>query len=115
MTWLASRTIIGEALWGMTESQASNYGTGRRWLWTALACLLAVVILVTAWLPGRSEDWSRAAILMLLLALAGEWLVLHRVYHHHQPASRRRNLVRVIMSVLLGVSAIILAVSSRRQ
>jgi hypothetical protein len=52
---------------------------------------------------------------MLLLALAAEWLVLHRVYHHQQPAGRRRKVVRVIMSVLLGVSAIILAVSSRRQ
>jgi cytochrome bd-type quinol oxidase subunit 2 len=99
----------------MAESQSSNYGAGRRWLWTSLACLLAVVILVTAWLPGRATDWSRAAILMLLLALAAEWLVLHRVYHHQQHASRRRNVVRVIMSVLLGVSAIILAVSSRRQ
>ncbi len=99
----------------MTESQVSNYGTGRRWLWTALACVLAAVILVTAWLPSRSEDWSRAAILMLLLALAAEWLVLHPIYQHQQPASRRRNVVRVIMSVLLGVSAIILAVSSHRQ
>jgi cytochrome bd-type quinol oxidase subunit 2 len=99
----------------MTESRSSNYGTARRWLWTALACLLALIILVTAWLPGRATDWSRAAILMLLLALAAEWLVLHRVYHHQQPASRRRNVVRVIMSVLLALSAIILAVSSRRQ
>ncbi|HJS98150.1 MAG TPA: hypothetical protein VJ756_03600 [Terriglobales bacterium] len=99
----------------MTESRSSNYGAGRRRLWSALACLLALVILVTAWLPGRATDWSRAAILMLLLALAAEWLVLHRVYHHQQPAGRRRNVVRVIMSVLLGVSAIILAVSSRRQ
>lgn len=99
----------------MTESRSSNYGAGRRRLWSALACLLAVVILVTAWLPSRATGWSRAAILMLLLALAAEWLVLHRVYHHQQPAGRRRNVVRVIMSVLLGVSAIILAVSSRRQ
>ncbi|HTM39999.1 MAG TPA: hypothetical protein VL177_03770 [Terriglobales bacterium] len=99
----------------MTQSQSSNYGTARRSLWTALACLLAVVILVTAWLPGLQADWSRAAILMLLLALAAEWLVLHRVYQHQQPAGRRRKVVRVIMSVLLGVSAIILAVSSRRQ
>ncbi|HKW66659.1 MAG TPA: hypothetical protein VJP04_05180 [Terriglobales bacterium] len=99
----------------MTESQSSNYGPVRRWLWTALACLLAIVILITAWLPGFQADWSRAAILMLLLALAAEWLVLHRVYHHQQPAGRRRKVVRVIMSVLLGVSAIILAVSSRRQ
>jgi cytochrome bd-type quinol oxidase subunit 2 len=99
----------------MTQSQSSNYGTARRWLWTALSCLLAAVILVTAWVPGRNADWSRAAILMLLLALAAEWLVLHRVYHHQQPAGRKRNVVRVIMSILLGVSAIILAVSSRRQ
>ena len=99
----------------MTESRSSNYDTARRRLWTALACLLAAVILVTAWVPGLKADWSRAAILMLLLALAAEWLVLHRVYHHQQPAGRRRNVVRVIMSVLLGVSAIILAVSSRRQ
>jgi cytochrome bd-type quinol oxidase subunit 2 len=98
----------------MTELQSSNYGPARRWLWTALACLLAVVILVTAWLPGFQADWSRAAILMLLLALAAEWLVLHRVYQHQQPVGRRRKVVRVIMSVLLGVSAIILAVSSRR-
>jgi len=49
----------------MTQSQSSNYGTARRSLWTALACLLAVVILVTAWLPGLQADWSRAAILML--------------------------------------------------
>jgi len=47
--------------------------------------------------------------------LAAEWLVLHRVYQHQQAAGRRRKVVRVIMSVLLGVSAIILAVSSRRQ
>jgi cytochrome bd-type quinol oxidase subunit 2 len=99
----------------MTESRSSNDGAARRWLWTALACLLAIVILVTAWLPGLKADWSRAAILMLLLALAAEWLVLHRLYHHQQPVGRRRNVVRVIMSVLLGVSAIILAVSSRRQ
>jgi hypothetical protein len=97
----------------MTESL--NYGTGRRRLWTALACLLAMVILVTAWQPGGEASWSHAAILMLLLALAAEWLVLKRVYHHQHVAGRRRNLVRVIMSVLLAVSAIILAVSSRRQ
>jgi hypothetical protein len=73
-----------------------------------------MLILVTAWLPGRQHDWSRAAILVLLLALASEWLVLRRIYHHQSAGHQSRHVVKVIMSVLLVISAIILAVSSTR-
>lgn len=87
-----------------------------RWqrLWEALAWLLAVLILVTAWLPGRQHEWSRAAILMLLLALACEWLVLRRIYQHQPAGHQSRQAVKVIMSALLVISAIVLAVSSTR-
>lgn len=87
-----------------------------RWrrLWEALAWLLVGVIVVMAWIPGQQHNWSRAAILMLLLALACEWLVLRRIYQHQSTGHQSRRLVKIIMSVLLALSAIILAVSSIR-
>jgi hypothetical protein len=96
------------------EQPSQDKGGARLRLWEVLAWLLAALILVTAWLPGWRADWSRASILLLLLALAGEWLVLKRIYRHQHAARRRRDVVTLIMSVLFALSAIILAISSRR-
>jgi phosphatidylserine synthase len=98
----------------LNVAQSQEDHLARRRVWAGLAWILAMLILVTAWLPGRQHDWSRAAILVLLLALASEWLVLRRIYHHQSAGHQSRHVVKVIMSVLLVISAIILAVSSTR-
>ncbi|HLK31507.1 MAG TPA: hypothetical protein VKT29_00375 [Terriglobales bacterium] len=98
------------------QSDSVNGGSvARRRLWGAFAWLLAALILLTAWLPPRGTPWSRPAVLVLLLALASEWLVLKRIYHHHPTSGARSNAVKIIMSVLLLVSAILLAVSAMRR
>src|SRR5689334_10370840 len=99
----------------MAASQSSRGNVGRLRLWETFAWLLVALILVTAWMPLHKTRWPQAAILVLSLMLASEWLVLKRTDHHQHAITHRRNVVRVITSLLLIVSAVILAISSVRR
>ena len=99
----------------MTAAQSNRENVGRLRLWETFAWLLVALILVTAWLPVHETRWPQAAILVLLLLLAAEWLVLKRADHHQHAVTHGRNVVRPITSLLLIISAIILAISSTRR
>jgi hypothetical protein len=96
-------------------SQGSGENVSRLRVWETFAWLLIALILVTTFIPAQKTDWPEAAILVLLLSLASEWLVLKRTDKHQHADGHKRNAVRPITSLLLIISAVILAISSLRQ
>jgi hypothetical protein len=99
----------------MAASQSSRQNVGRLRLWEMFAWFIAVLIFATTWVPAPETRWPQPAILVLLLLLASEWLVLKRTDHHQHACEHKRNAVRLITSLLLTISAIMLAISSTRR